>query len=385
VCVCASLLFTFAGITRAQSDLGAALVAHGEYSEAAKAYEKELKHAPDRAKPGLKRSLALAYYQSGRLADAALLLNELHTSAPADKELTRLDAKCNFRLGVASWQASKVPESVKFLARAAALDPSIPHVHSHFGRALLFSGDAEGALDAFRKQLAIDTKDYEANFYGGQILAIRRRFAEAQPLFERAARLRPDSFEAQDAVEQVRSGHFKRPGPSPSAVPPGAAAPVMELGTTRLPLPEPGKPAVLVFGSYTCPNFRVAAPELNNLARRYGPGASFLMVYIREAHSTDLWQSTINERQHILLAPAANLDQKQQYAAMCVRKLHLAFPSVVDGIDGTAEKAYGAWPNRVYVIDPNGKAVYSSGLSEIEFDPEALEAMLETAVVSARR
>jgi hypothetical protein len=37
------------------------------------------------------------------------------------------------------------------------------------------------------------------------------------------------------------------------------------------------------------------------------------------------------------------------------------------------------------VIDPNGKAVYSSGLSEIEFDPEALEAMLETAVVSARR
>src|SRR5260370_39493964 len=111
-------------------------------------------------------------------------------------------------------------------------------------------------------------------------------------------------------------------------------------GRVRIYSPLAGKPTVLVFGSYSCPNFRTAAPVLNAMAQEYAGKAGFLLVYIREAHATDQWQSTINEREQIQLAPAASAEQKHEYAAMCQRKLHLQFPSAVDGLDNAAEKAY---------------------------------------------
>ncbi len=109
------------------------------------------------------------------------------------------------------------------------------------------------------------------------------------------------------------------------------------------------------------------------MSKRYGGNVAFLLVYIREAHATDKWQSTINEREKVQLAPAASEGQKHEYAVMCERKLHLQFPSVVDGLDNAAERAYSAWPSKVYVITAGGQIRYSSGLTEQEFDRGALE------------
>jgi len=53
-------------------------------------------------------------------------------------------------------------------------------------------------------------------------------------------------------------------------------------------------PVVLVFGSYTCPNFRSSADALKALQVKYGAKAQFLLVYIREAHADGDWQSTRN-------------------------------------------------------------------------------------------
>jgi len=53
-------------------------------------------------------------------------------------------------------------------------------------------------------------------------------------------------------------------------------------------------PVVLVFGSYTCPNFRSSAEALKALQVKYGAKAQFLLVYIREAHADGDWQSTRN-------------------------------------------------------------------------------------------
>jgi type I thyroxine 5'-deiodinase len=144
--------------------------------------------------------------------------------------------------------------------------------------------------------------------------------------------------------------------------------------------PEQGKPTVLVFGSYSCPNFRKAAPALNDLAQSLGKQVTFLQVYIREAHSTEQWQSTINEREQVTLAPVASATQKQEYAMMCQRKLHLRFPAVVDGMDDAAEKAYQAWPSRVYVLSADGHVRYSSGLLEEDFDRAALEKAVRSAI-----
>ena len=80
----------------------------------------------------------------------------------------------------------------------------------------------------------------------------------------------------------------------------------------------------------------------------------FRLVYIREAHAEggaeSQWQSTINIKEGISLAPARTLPEKQEHASLCLRKLNLPFPAVVDGMDGAAETAYQAWPSRLYVI-----------------------------------
>jgi hypothetical protein len=48
----------------------------------------------------------------------------------------------------------------------------------------------------------------------------------------------------------------------------------------------------------------------------------------------------------------------------------------VDGLDGAVEAAYNAWPSRAYVIDRNGRIAYSTRLTEQDFDPARMEAVL---------
>jgi len=80
------------------------------------------------------------------------------------------------------------------------------------------------------------------------------------------------------------------------------------------------------------------------------------------------------------MAEAATLAEKEGHAAMCSRKLHLRFPAVVDGMDGAVEKAYAAWPSRAVVVGIDGKMIYNSGLTELDFHPKEMEAALKSAL-----
>jgi thiol-disulfide isomerase/thioredoxin len=135
-------------------------------------------------------------------------------------------------------------------------------------------------------------------------------------------------------------------------------------------------PVLLVFGSYTCPNFRGAAETLNRLYAEYKDQIPFYLIYIREAHPTGKWQSTRNEREGISLPAATTMDEQHDHAALCLRKLHIAYPTLLDGMNGSAGKAYAAWPSRAFLVDRRGRIVFSSGLSEFEFKPSQLEAAI---------
>ncbi len=471
----------------ARSNLGAALAGLGRYDEAIPEYDKALASAPEQFRPALERNLALAYYKSGRLQEAEPILTSLYRASPANHETALLAADCLFQLGepakalalleplapesgsdkalayalgiaylktgnaaqaqhtldpllrddsspegqyalgMAMFSASDYPSALKALRRAIELNPKLPRIQSFYGQALLLTGDPDEALVAFRKQLASDPNDYDANYESALILARRGANSDALPLLRRAVMLRPRSYGAhlaladalialrqtgearsqleslakdwpedgaaheklaelygsaglrteaarEQALAQKYAPKTETTGNGPAA---GASAPKFTLakseGGGSSPIPSPGKPTVLVFGSYTCPNFRKASPVLNELAEKLGSRAAFLQVYIREAHAEGQWQSTINERDKVELAPASTMEQKHDYAMMCQRKLHLRFPAVVDGLDNAAEKAYAAWPSRVYVIDAGGRVRYSSGLLEEEFDRAAFE------------
>jgi tetratricopeptide (TPR) repeat protein len=249
------------------------------------------------------------------------------------------------------------------------LNPNVPSLQSYYGQALLFTGDADGASEAFRKELAENPNDYDANFQLASILAQRGKPEEARPLLERAAAVRPGSVEARDALEH--GFRFEREAGTDRGIPVGSPAPAIG----KLDLSQLTKPVALIFGSYTCPQFRFAADVLKHLHTQYGQRVDFRLVYIREAHAENpsQWQSTINQKEGIVVPLARDIAEKQAHAAMCVRKLSLPFPAVVDAMDGAAEKAYAAWPSRLYLVNRDGRVAFNSRLGEQDFRPAEVE------------
>jgi hypothetical protein len=64
-------------------------------------------------------------------------------------------------------------------------------------------------------------------------------------------------------------------------------------------------------------------------------------------------------------------------AGSCVRKLGIKFPAVLDGFDNSVEKAYTAWPDRIYMIEKDGRIADKSKPGPIGFKPEELKGALE--------
>ena len=125
-------------------------------------------------------------------------------------------------------------------------------------------------------------------------------------------------------------------------------------------LSEVGKerPLVLFFGSATC-SFNIEhADEVKALFKRYGNLASFAWVYVREAHSYELAESTDH-------SDAKRLEAAKRFR----RELDLPFPVYVDPVDDRVVRAYAAWPTRMVVILPGGKVGYSSAVGHWGFRP----------------
>lgn len=404
------------------SNLGVVLSQLGRFEEAEKEYETALRLSPGNS--GIELNLALAYYKSGRIPDAAKLLTEILPGAGGNQQIVLLAADCylrmgennkvidlfqplreknkndlgiayvlgmalirdnriqegqvvldrilrdgnsaeaHFLLGSQMFAAGDFPGAVKEFRAAVERNPDLPALQSYYGQALLNTGDPDAAAAAFRKELVRDPMDFDSNLRLAEILIERKKPEEAEPLLERAGRVRPGSVE----VAQARNGHAVRASDFVGKPAPGFTLSGVSLDSFR------GKsPVLLVFGSYSCPNFRTAAPAIIGMFQRYGERVPFLMVYIREAHSTEDWQSTRNEREGVEIAPAKTMEEKSSHASLCVRKLNIPFPAVVDGMDGKVEADYQAWPSHAYLIDGQGIIRYGTGLTELEFHADQME------------
>ena len=111
---------------------------------------------------------------------------------------------------------------------------------------------------------------------------------------------------------------------------------------------------------------------------------AFYVVYIREAHTTDVWQDPNNLRDNILFAAPKNYEERSEMGQTCVVKLGIQFPSVVDTFDNRTERAYMGWPDRLYVIDREGRVAYKSAPGPFGFHPEGVAETLRNLVPAAK-
>jgi hypothetical protein len=88
-----------------------------------------------------------------------------------------------------------------------------------------------------------------------------------------------------------------------------------------------------------------------------------------------------NVHDKVVLASPRNEDERASVAGTCVRKLGIEIPAVLDEFGNSTESAYTAWPDRLYLIDRNGKIAYKSKPGPFGFKAAELQAALRTSGV----
>jgi hypothetical protein len=84
----------------------------------------------------------------------------------------------------------------------------------------------------------------------------------------------------------------------------------------------------------------------------------------------------------VLFVSPQSSDERAETAAMCVVKLAVKLPALVDGIDNRTERAYAGWPDRLYVISTDGRIRYKSAPGPFGFSTADLETGIEQVVQS---
>ena len=113
------------------------------------------------------------------------------------------------------------------------------------------------------------------------------------------------------------------------------------------------KPIVLETGSITCPMYANTSSPMNALQEQY-PNVNFLLLYIREAHPGKRTNAT------------TNIDTKISNAVATERLYNEKRRILVDDVEGTAHKLYGAMPNMTYVISQNGIVKFRANWSDVQ-------------------
>ena len=124
---------------------------------------------------------------------------------------------------------------------------------------------------------------------------------------------------------------------------------------------------------------------MDKMYARYKNDVEFLGVYIREAHPTDGWRLASNDRAGIAIAQPRTLEARIGVAARCSTALEVSMPLLVDRIDNAVEAVYSAFPDRLYLVDKQGRIAFKSGRGPFGFQPRELERSLVMLLLEQER
>jgi type I thyroxine 5'-deiodinase len=92
----------------------------------------------------------------------------------------------------------------------------------------------------------------------------------------------------------------------------------------------------------------------------------------------------VNIKDNVVFASPTGDDERDKLADVCVRRLGIEIPAIVDNFDDSTDTAYSGWPDRLYVIDREGQVAYKSAPGPFGFKPAEMEQAI-TDVLEERR
>jgi hypothetical protein len=135
------------------------------------------------------------------------------------------------------------------------------------------------------------------------------------------------------------------------------------------------KPVVLIFGNFTCGPFRMQAGNVDKLYQKYNDRATFVMVYVREAHPSNGWRID-NSMIEVNVVQPKTYEERVRVAQVCRQRLGFSFHVLVDSIEDSVGSYFSGMPSRLYIIDNQGKVAFKSARGPYGFKPDELEQSL---------
>jgi len=91
---------------------------------------------------------------------------------------------------------------------------------------------------------------------------------------------------------------------------------------------------------------RLSIQKLNDWQSQFEGKVNFLLVYIAEAHATDVWP--LGNR--VCLPSHQTIEDRANAAKMLVSKYDCKLPILLDTMNDTFDKEFAIWPERYYVV-----------------------------------
>lgn len=110
----------------------------------------------------------------------------------------------------------------------------------------------------------------------------------------------------------------------------------------------------------------------------YKEHADFLTIYIREAHPTDEWRMASNDKgkDNVCYAQPKSIGDRVAIANDFTQRFKFPVPFGIDEMSNAANDAYAAWPERLYILDENGRIAYKGGNGPFKYEPKEVRAWL---------
>lgn len=101
---------------------------------------------------------------------------------------------------------------------------------------------------------------------------------------------------------------------------------------------------------------------MKSLYEAYQDKAAILVVYIREAHPANAEQTADDAGWKVIEGKVFHqpktFEERRELAETACTFWELPIPTLVDQMEPSIGALYRAWPNRVYLLDTDGKIVY---------------------------
>jgi hypothetical protein len=102
---------------------------------------------------------------------------------------------------------------------------------------------------------------------------------------------------------------------------------------------------------------------MEQLREKFCDRIDFVKVYVSEAHPTNEW--AVYTKKDIDYCQPTTLGERLSAARRLLAEQDIGATFVLAPMDNTAEQAYAAHPERLYLINPDGTIVYKGGMGYV--------------------